>query len=421
MDGTNAAIDQLNALGAAGAIDSINIAAGGVDTDNIADGAITTTKIIDGAVTTSKIATGALDVRYYTQTQLLTSGQSHVHWNNLTNVPTFVAASELGNAAIKDGTLQTNLNADMVHGMTPGAANGLAILDSNSQIPSSNLANSNGIPFVTDTGNVNALVVTLNPAPTAYVDGLALCVKVATTSTGATTCNVNGLGAIPVYNSDGTVAGAGDLVAGIPVTFRYVGGSFFMLAGSGGLSGAGNATPAEVLETVTFTSQGGRDLTGTMKNNGPLNLNLSPGMNFVDANPGYWSSINIQATGVQYAFGQSASMPIATSMNLGSTTGNALQVTGLSFLPLLIYVRLVPVGSGATEYMDIRIYSAADNGFAYNGSSSYIPRDWFVKVSGSNTYQQQGFVGTPPTWYVYNGGFNVAVWDGGTYLWNAVG
>src|SRR5882762_1180416 len=52
-----------------------------------------------------------------------------------------------------------------------------------------------GLLAVTDTGAVNALVLTYPQVPTAYIDGMVLSLKVAVTNTGATTVNVNGLGA----------------------------------------------------------------------------------------------------------------------------------------------------------------------------------------------------------------------------------
>jgi len=127
-----------------------------------------------------------------------------------------------------------------------------------------------GIPYASDAGAVNAIAATISPAPTAYTDGLAACIKIANTTTGATTLDLNGLGAVAVKNGDGSAVGAGDLVAGVPVNVRYVGGGSpaFIASGSGGLSGAGDAVAADVRITKTFTSAGGRDQTGALVDNG---------------------------------------------------------------------------------------------------------------------------------------------------------
>lgn len=69
----------------------------------------------------------------------------------------------------------------------------------------------------------NTYVVTLNPALTAYADGVQLLGKVGTTSTAAATAtlNVNGLGAKNIYHRNGTAPKAGDIVANDIIQFRY--------------------------------------------------------------------------------------------------------------------------------------------------------------------------------------------------------
>lgn len=193
-----------------------------------------------------------------------------------------------------DGSALTNITASQVGAVASsevGAASGVAPLDSNEQVPAVNLKNADGIPYVVDTGTTNALVATLSPAPTAYADGLVLCVKVADTTTGAATLDVNGLGTIDLYNSDGTAVGSGDLVGGTPVTFRYVGGSFFVLGGSGGLSSSGTATTADVLSPYTFTSESGRTQTGAMQNLGALSYDPSTATQTSSA--GYTSGVTV--------------------------------------------------------------------------------------------------------------------------------
>lgn len=77
----------------------------------------------------------------------------------------------------------------------------------------------------------NAYAVTLNPAPIAYKDGMGLVVKINTASTGATTINVNGLGAKPILKANG--APVSDLKAGAVYSIRY-NGMAFILQGEGG-------------------------------------------------------------------------------------------------------------------------------------------------------------------------------------------
>ena len=80
--------------------------------------------------------------------------------------------------------------------------------------------------YAADTGVTNAYIVTLSPIPAALTAGLPVRVKIANTNTGASTLNVNGLGAVAVKRPGGTALQAGDLVAGQVATLTYDGASF---------------------------------------------------------------------------------------------------------------------------------------------------------------------------------------------------
>lgn len=66
-----------------------------------------------------------------------------------------------------------------------------------------------------DSGAANAYVITLDPAPTALTPGMLVVVRdIVASNTGASTLNVNGLGALPVRLSKGVALTNGVLVAG---------------------------------------------------------------------------------------------------------------------------------------------------------------------------------------------------------------
>lgn len=91
-------------------------------------------------------------------------------------------------------------------------------------------------------GTANALTVTLDPAITSYADYLAIDVKVATTNTGATSIDVNGLGAKAIKKRGTVSLEAGDLTAGDIVRLVYDGSNFQLsLSASGGLPVATDA------------------------------------------------------------------------------------------------------------------------------------------------------------------------------------
>jgi len=100
----------------------------------------------------------------------------------------------------------------------------------------------------------NPKVVTLNPAPTALIEGMALSFKNVTQNTGAVTLNVNGLGAKQVLKSNGTALANGNLKANSIYTVRYNGTSF-ILQGEGGEYGTAGAD--QVLTGFTVGTENG--------------------------------------------------------------------------------------------------------------------------------------------------------------------
>ncbi|MCI1615970.1 MAG: hypothetical protein LKH86_24710, partial [Heyndrickxia oleronia] len=121
--------------------------------------------------------------------------------------------------------------------------------------------------FAVASGTANTYSVTLNPAPTGYTDGMAISIKINVDSTGPSTLNVNGLGAVPLKKSNGN--DVTNLKANGVYTFRYNASTGnFILQGEGG---SGNAQPSDVLSGKTFTNDSGEQ-TGTMPNNGAITI-----------------------------------------------------------------------------------------------------------------------------------------------------
>lgn len=106
--------------------------------------------------------------------------------------------------------------------------------------PRADLLN-NRIGYAAATGTNNALLVSVSPAPTAYVDGMGLTVKLSATNTGTATINVNGLGVKPLTRPDGTALSGGDLASGAIVNLRYEGvsGQFRVMVGTLTINQAG--------------------------------------------------------------------------------------------------------------------------------------------------------------------------------------
>ena len=130
------------------------------------------------------------------------------------------------------------------------------------------------VNWVDDAGTANTYVVTLTYAPSAYVDGMHVVMRVLNTNTGASTLNVNGLGAKAIKDIDGSAISASTLVANRISEFRYDGdngyfvhvhatatisvntGSIDFSGGvitSGATAVAGYGYPCDTLTTGAFT------------------------------------------------------------------------------------------------------------------------------------------------------------------------
>lgn len=136
--------------------------------------------------------------------------------------------------------------------------------------------------YAVDTGAANACVVTLAPAPTAYVDGLTVRVKIANASTGASTLNVNGLGAKTILDSNGNAIAPGGLKAGLIYTMCYnsTTGSFILQAKGGGTATAGDLISGKTATVDTGQITGTLALTGTA-----IATNVLEGQTFYNTDP----------------------------------------------------------------------------------------------------------------------------------------
>lgn len=136
------------------------------------------------------------------------------------------------------------------------------------------------IPYVVDSGSVNALVASFSPAITGPTAGQFVEVKAANTNTGAATLNPNALGAAAIVHQDGTALNAGDIQAGGVLLLAFD-GTHWQLVSSGDL----------LIDTaVTFTVHGGganfTDLNAaaeylsryTITHNGQVTLQLAAGV-----------------------------------------------------------------------------------------------------------------------------------------------
>ncbi len=126
--------------------------------------------------------------------------------------------------------------------------------------------------YGTTTGSANMYALTLNPALAAYAAGVAVCVQINVANTGASTLNVNGLGAKSILDSKGNAMTSGKLRLNGIYTLRYD-GTNFILQGEGG---SGNAVASDLLSGKTASTDAG-DITGTMPNKVGSATVITPG------------------------------------------------------------------------------------------------------------------------------------------------
>ena len=214
------------------------------------------------------------------------------------------------------------------------------------------------VKYAAATGTANTYAVTFNPAPTAYVEGMAVAFKVPVASTAASTLNVNGLGAKGIKKANGT--DVTNLKAGGIYTVRYD-GTAFILQGEGA---SGNATASDLLSGKTATTDAG-EITGTMPNRGTFNLPLGSSVP-----AGYYSG-GVVPNGKKFASGS------------GTTDSSGFaNVSGLSFTPTLLIVEAY-YNNGQMNWLRMHAFLSPNTDFSYNDANINCS-SILIEQNGSN-------------------------------------
>ncbi len=100
--------------------------------------------------------------------------------------------------------------------------------------------------YSADTGAANAYVVTLSPVPAGYTTGMVVNFKASAANTGASTINVNALGAKNITKLYNTALVANDILANQIVTLIYDGTEFQMIS-----------VPGNVVQGIVPVTEGG--------------------------------------------------------------------------------------------------------------------------------------------------------------------
>jgi hypothetical protein len=174
------------------------------------------------------------------------------------NALTADLATGLSTTLTKDGQTTPTANIPMGTFKITGLGAGTSLTDAANL---SQLQNSTGT-FLTVTGT-NTIVGTVSPSLTAYAVGQIFAFVAAATNTGATTININSLGAKSITRLGATALIAGDLIINSVAFIVYDGTQFQLLNPNTftNITFTGNATFAAYTETITASGTVGASAT----------------------------------------------------------------------------------------------------------------------------------------------------------------
>lgn len=250
------------------------------------------------------------------------------------------STSQKGATKLNDTTNSTSITE---------AATANAVRKVNDALVSHSADNLSHVPYAVDSGTANAKVVTLNPTPTSYTDGMALTFKNNVQNTGSVTINVNNLGAKTVKKSNGNALSSGNLKAGIPYTLRY-NGTDFILQGEGGEYGT--AVASDVLFGKTIGTEDGV-ISGTMPNNGavtitPGSANKTIASGYHNGNGIVVGDVDLVASNIKKGidiFGVVGTLDITSlggkrwANGVAASAFGFVEVRGLAFRPSVILIK----------------------------------------------------------------------------------
>ena len=137
---------------------------------------------------------------------------------------------------------------------TDGKIEGIKSVSASQDAVSAEVIQKNTLTYVQATGSANTYAAAYLPAITAYTAGQMLSFKAGVANTGASTLNVNGLGAKEIKKNGSADLAANDIKSGQVVTVIYDGTQFQMISQIGNASGGGNSGGGD--PTLIYTTNG---------------------------------------------------------------------------------------------------------------------------------------------------------------------
>lgn len=155
--------------------------------------------------------------------------------------------------------------------------------------------------YAEDTGAADAYVVTLNPAPTAYFEGMLFRFKASATNTTTSTINVNSLGAKTIKRWGGVNLQADDISSGDIVEVIYD-GTYFQMMNYTGLKNTSSSASKKITSTdgdmileIVGTSPGNYYFKHAGLN--VMVMGKDGALYYLKLDGGYWETVDIAEPG----------------------------------------------------------------------------------------------------------------------------
>lgn len=253
------------------------------------------------------------------------------------------------------------------------------------------------VHYAVATGTANSYIANLTPPVTSLLEGMGICVKINIANTGASTINVNELGAKSIKKSNGSDVLAGNLKVGGVYTLRYDGLNF-ILQGEGGEYGT--AIASDVLTGKTIGTENGV-VAGSMTNRG--SVIITPNTSNQTISQGYHSG-----SGYVRGDGNLASSNIRSGVSIFGVSGTLTPSQSISV--------------STSVYMDYNAKTASTSvycGFSPKYWMASLNNLYFVNTSsGNRIIMLSGIVSTDLYTMKYEeyGLGKLQAYCGGTYV-----
>jgi hypothetical protein len=300
----------------------------------------------------------------------------------------------------------------------------LSQLDTNFTQITSFLNNPNNYAnYLVDSGTANTYVVTFPTGviPASYTAGLSVVMKVTNSNTGASTVNVNGLGAKNILNPDSSALSSGQMPANSIVTLIYDGTQFLLAGGSPSSINIAGGTKGQVpvqsaVGTTTFMDSSfafkNRIINGAMvidQRNAGASVTPTTSTYTLDR----WNAVNSITS--KYTVQQVSDAPTGfiNSLKVTSSAATSLGASDYYYLQqniegLNVFDFAFGTASAATSTLSFWVKSSLTGTFGGVLSNSAANRSYpfTYTISAANTWEQKTVTitgDTTGTWLTTNG------------------